>query len=67
MHEELKQSYLGQFVAMRLGKVIDTDPNEQRLLVRVRERFPEDAILFRKVQETLPPVLVFRSPRFADA
>lgn len=67
MHEALKESYLGQFVAMRHEKVIDTDPNEQRLLVRVRERFPEDAILFRKVQETLPPVLVFRSPRFTDA
>ena len=67
MHEALKESYLGQFIALRHGKVIDTDADEQALLVRVRERFPEDAILFRKVQETLPPVLVFRSPRFADA
>ena len=67
MHQELQESYLGQFVAMRQGKVIDSDADEQPLIVRVRERFPEDAILFRKVQETLPPVLVFRSPRFADA
>ncbi len=67
MHEALEESYLGQFVAIRQGKVIDADADEQALIVRVRERFPADVILFRKVQETLPPVLVFRSPRFADA
>ena len=67
MHEELKESYLGQFVAMRQGKVIDSDADEQPLIVRVRGRFPADVVLFRKVQEILPPVLVFRSPRFADA
>ncbi len=67
MHEELKRQYLSQFVAMRQGKVIDADADEQSLIVRVRERFPTDVILFRKVQETLPPVLDFRSPRFADA
>ncbi len=67
MHEALEESYLGQFVAIRQGKVIDADADEQALIVRVRERFPTDVILFRKVQETLPPVLVFRSPRFADA
>lgn len=67
MHEELKQSYLGQFIAMRQGKVIDADADEQLLIARVRERFPADVILFRKVQEMLPPLLVFRSPRFADA
>ncbi len=63
MHAELKESYLGQFVAMRQGKVIDSDADEQRLIVRVRGRFPADVVLFRKVQETLPPLLVFRSSR----
>ena len=52
---------------MRQGKVIDADADEQALIVRVRERFPADVILFRKVQETLPPLLVFRSSCFADA
>ena len=66
MHEELKKSYWGQFVAIRHGKVIDFDPDEQLLIVRVRGRFPNDVVLFRKVQETLPPVLVFRSPRFTQ-
>ena len=66
MHEELKESYLGQFIAMRQGKVIDADADEQPLIVRVRVRFPKDVVLFRKVQETLPPLLIFRSPRFAD-
>ena len=37
------------------------------LIVRVRGRFSKDVVHFRKVPETLPPVLVFRSPRFADA
>ena len=37
-HEELKESYLGQFVAMRQGKVIDSDTDEQRLIVRYKQR-----------------------------
>lgn len=67
IHEELKEQYLDEFVAIRQGQVIDSDADEQPLIVRVRERFPADVVLFRKVQETLPPLLIFRSPRFADA
>lgn len=66
MHEELKEQYLGQFVAIHQGQVMDSDSDEQLLLVRVRQNLSNDVVLFRKVEETLPPVLIFRSPRFVD-
>ena len=66
MHEKLKEHYLDQFVAIHQGRVMDSDRDEQSLLLRVRKNLANDVVLFRKVQETLPPVLVLRSPRFAE-
>lgn len=63
LHPQLIASHLGAFVAIREGELIDADPNELALIERVRQRYPAGVILIRKVEQALPPVLNFRSPR----
>jgi hypothetical protein len=64
MHPELVKDYLGQYVAMHKGKVVDHDPDFQALHRRVRQRFGRQAILLRRVEATPEHEMVFRSPRF---
>lgn len=66
MHAELWQHYPGQYVAIYQGAVVDHDKNEVKLLERVEQRYPEEVVLIRQVQATLPGDLVVRSPRFVE-
>lgn len=64
-HKALVAPYLGQFVAMYQGKVLDNDQDQGQLIRRVRQAYPNQVILFRKVEESLPRDLVVPSIRFA--
>lgn len=63
-HAMLWQKYPEEYVAIHVGKVIDHDRNEQSLVNRIDAKFPDQIVLIRQVLPTLPPTLVFRSPRF---
>lgn len=62
-HEQLVKSFLGQYIAMYQGKVIAHHAELTTLITTVRASQPNAPVLFRQVQETLPPILHFRFPR----
>ncbi|RMF30475.1 MAG: hypothetical protein D6759_11895 [Chloroflexi bacterium] len=60
MHQQLVKQYLGQFVAIHRGRVVDADADFAALLLRVQERFGEAPVLIRRVSTA--PVLELRAP-----
>ena len=62
-HEQLVKAFLGQYIAMHQGKVIAHHAELATLITNVSSSQPNAPVLFRQVQETLPPTLHFRSPR----
>jgi hypothetical protein len=63
LHEKLVRQYLGQYVAIHNGAVIDHDEEFQALHARVRRRYGRQAVLVRRVEAESERTLVFRSPR----
>jgi uncharacterized protein YfaT (DUF1175 family) len=64
LHAQLITEYLGQYVALHNGEVVDHDEDVRALHLRIRKRFGRTPVLLRRVsQEIEPPDLVFRSPK----
>ncbi|MFZ4663410.1 MAG: hypothetical protein ACOYNY_40770 [Caldilineaceae bacterium] len=63
LHSQLLLDYLGQYVAIHRGRVVDSDGNFEAIHVRVRARFGNQAILIRQVETAPERELTFRSPR----
>lgn len=61
-HAQLLLRYTGQFVAMHEGRVIDSDPDELALYLRVRQRFPMIGVLIKQVTTETEEVWMIRSP-----
>ena len=64
LHPELVETYLGQYVAIHRGKLIDHAQDFQTLHRRIRQRFGNETILIRRVEPASESELVFRSPKF---
>ncbi|MBK8430541.1 MAG: hypothetical protein IPL28_04315 [Chloroflexi bacterium] len=62
LHPQLTMDYLGQYVAITKGKLVDHDADGVALLHRIREAYPNQVVLCRKVEETAAIELHFRSP-----
>jgi hypothetical protein len=62
-HAELLLKYAGQFVAMHEGRVVDSDPDELALFLRICERFPMIGVLIKRVTDQPDLVWMVRSPR----
>jgi hypothetical protein len=52
LHPQLVETYLGQFVALHEGKLIDADTNERALYIRAHRRYPHTAVGIFPVRET---------------
>jgi hypothetical protein len=63
MHDELRDLYADQYVAVLRGHVIDHDLDQLALLGRVEELHPEAPVLIRQVTPEFEEVYTFRSPR----
>ncbi len=50
-HARLVPQYLGQYIAMRAGQVVDADADLNALRTRVRARFGLEPILMAKVEQ----------------
>jgi hypothetical protein len=50
-HSELKQRYLGQYIAMHQGQVVDHDADFQVLYQRVRGRIGKTPVMLTQVKE----------------
>lgn len=64
LHAELVEHYLGEYVAVYQGQVVDHDRDQIALADRIEMAYPHKVVLIRQVQQQLPPPLHFRSPRF---
>lgn len=63
LHSELVKQYLGRYVAIHDGNVVDHDEDFQELHRRIRQRFGRQPVLLRQVATEPERVLVMRSPR----
>ncbi len=50
-HAELKEQYLGQYIAMHNGQVVDHDTDFQTLRQRVRQRFGRTPVMMTLVED----------------
>jgi len=55
--------YHGEFVAVQEGQVVDHDPNQRALYLRVRARFGHNPVLIVHADWDEPPVYTIHSPR----
>ena len=56
-------THLNEYVAFYQATLIDHDTNQQALLNRINQQYPNEIILIRKVQPDLPQTIYIRSPR----
>jgi RNA binding exosome subunit len=63
MHADLQAHYLGEFVAIHNGEVIDHDPKFESIFLRVQARLGGVPVLIRQVGESPIEEWHFRSPR----
>lgn len=66
MHNELVRRYLGQYVALCDGRLVDHDPDPVALLQRVRQQYPGQVILRQKVERTTERMLRIRHPSIEE-
>lgn len=59
-HADLKTRYLGQYIAMLKGEVVDHDADFQALWQRVRQRFGRTPVLITQVGEEPETILARR-------
>ena len=59
-HAKLKVMYLGQYIAMRNGEVVDHDADFDKLRGRVRQKFGHAPIMMTLVEETANFVVGYR-------
>ena len=67
MHSELVKRYLGQYVAICDGKLVDHDPDPLQLLERIRRNFPDQVVMRRKVERAPERELRIRHPKIERA
>ncbi|MCP4356723.1 MAG: hypothetical protein GY796_01735 [Chloroflexi bacterium] len=63
LHPQLVKQYLGKFVAIFQGELVDHDADKEALFFRIKENFPDQVVLQRQVLPDPDPLLHFRSPR----
>ena len=63
MYPQLGERYLGQFVAVHNGQIVDADVDFEALFLRIQERFEDTPVLIRLVSTTPTLELRASSPR----
>jgi len=64
MHVELKQRFLGKYVAIHNGELVDHDADRRALSRRVRQKYGSVAVLITPVEEKPEREFLMLSPRF---
>ena len=63
LHPSLKANYLGQYVAILDGQLVDHDGDPSALYQRIVARYGDRFVWLTAVEEEALTTLVFRSPR----
>ena len=64
MHVKLKQRFLGKYVAIHDGELVDHDADRRALFQRVRQKYGSAAVLITPVEEKAEREFLMLSPRF---
>ena len=64
MKAALLRHYEGQYVAVHHGEVVDHDPDQTIVALRINKQYPDTAVLIKKVSTDPDKILHMRSPRF---
>lgn len=57
MHKQLVQDCLGLYVAIFQGKLVDHDNDPVVLLQRIKQQYPDQVVLRRKVEKQPGPIV----------
>lgn len=63
MHPNLLKHYLGQYVAIYQGQLVDHDQNRLALYLRIDNQYPDVPVLMRPVSSQVDRIITIRSPR----
>ncbi len=63
-HTQLKEQYLGSYIAMKQGEVVDSDKDFQTLQDRVRQQYKDEAVMITLVSEMAVSSLIRRGFRY---
>lgn len=66
MHGDLVRDYLGQYIALLDGELIDADSDPVALLSRVRKRYPGQVVMRQKVERLPDQVIHIRHPSLEE-
>ncbi|HOU13261.1 MAG TPA: hypothetical protein PKZ84_09085 [Anaerolineae bacterium] len=56
--------YLGEYVAVLKGQVVDHDPDRRALAIRIRRQYPGTPVLITEAEARQPHEFLILSPRF---
>ena len=62
-YQRLRARYLGKYIAMHNGRVVDHDQDSSALYLLIRKRFGNTPVLMRQVENVVERELVIRRPR----
>lgn len=65
LHPSLVALYLGKYVAIYQGELVDHDSDFSILMRRVESRYPDDFVLVRRVEHEPTRTITIRSPRIS--
>jgi len=66
LHAALREQYLGQYVAIYGGELVDHDANQAALVARIDKKYPDSFVLIRPVRQEPEIVYEHRSARWAQ-
>ena len=67
LHPQLKESHMGQYVAIFQEQLIDSDSDYGALFERIDDQYPDTFVWMTQVKEEPIDTLIFRSPRVTIA
>lgn len=67
MHDQLLKEYAGQYVAIHQGQLVDHDPDQFALYLRMDKLYPDEILLIKQVSPVVDEVYTIRSPRLIHA
>ena len=67
LHPQLIQQYLGQFVAIFNGQLIDHDEDFETVFLRIQKKYQDEVVLIRQVMAKPTIELHGPSPRLHQA
>ena len=63
LHPQLKDRYMGKYVAIYHGELVDIADDLEELAIRTKTKYGDDFVLIKQVRPEIMQTFVMRSPR----